>query len=716
MSVRSAVGAAGLLLLWTLGLRLALAPPETVEVELEVASGRPGTLQLFIDDGGGFREALSARAELLGDAELRRRRFVVETGRLEALRLDPLNAPGAVTLGALTVSFGGESRRFAGSELAWSSVHQLEVTRAAGALLLRSTGNDSWLVLDEEWPQPLPWRRFLGRPTFVEASLAVAVLPWLVLTFAAPRRRIAEVLALTTPLGVFLTLNAGALGDWWMRDDPCLVGSALRSGLLAHFYRPEVWRSLSGSVLMPWQTFSLGADAEAFGLVPRAFYAHQLLAFAVLIVATYVLLRRRTSALAASAAVTVFVASAPSYAVARQLMNRHYLEGTIFLLAALALYAGAVRCGRLGWACGGAAFYLLAAASKEVFVPLVAVLPFLPVGAWRERLRQAVPFAAAALLYAPWRLYMLGVENSLSGYVARGGGFGPSTVPSLVGLDGWRLAAGLVLAVALAVELVRRESAWTAAAALGTVAVVVPLLPVAADLAPRHFFLPVLGAAGVAAVVLDRRKPAVLLSGAVVLALFAVSTLAASSIWRHHHAVAERYRTEGSFVLESAADGVLRTTLPDTQFLRCMARLRSDVLERAGGPGFCGDACWCDGAFGGEPAFRDLEGEVVRYSPHADDCAEERELRVEMIYDESTSRLGWRFGPWTEGRYEILLAGDEEKPEVSIPVPLLREGEAPFTIGGSFRVIVKYSSPEGWRTYSPVLTLDPAAGRLSWER
>lgn len=714
MSVRSAAGAAGLFVLWTLGLRLALAPPDAVEVVLEVASGRAGTMQLFVDDGGGFRDALSARGELLGDAELRRRRFVVETGRLEALRLDPLNAPGAVTLGGLTVTFGSESRRY--TQLAWSSVHQLEVTRAAGALLLRSTGNDPWIVLEENWPRPSPWRRYLGRPTLLEASLALAVLPLLVLAFAAPRRRIAEVLAAATPLGVFLALNAGALGGWWMRDDPCLVGSALRGGLLAHFFRPEVWRSLSGSVLMPWQTFSLGADAKVFGLVPRAFYGHQLLAFAVLIVAAYVLLRRRTSALAASAAVTIFAASAPSYAVARQLMNRHYLEGTIFFLAALALYAGAVRRERLRWACGGALLYLLAAAAKEVFVPLVAVLPLLPVGAWRERLRQAVPYAAAALLYAPWRLYMLGFRNSFSGYVARGDGFEPTTVPAIVGLDGWRFTLALILAIALTVELVRRSREWTAAAALGMLAVVLPLLPVAAELGPRHFFLPALGAAGLVALVLDRRKPAVLTSGAVVLALFSLSTLAASSMWRHHDAVAQRYRTEGSFVLESSSDGVLRTTLPDTQFLRCMASLRSDVLGRDGGPGFCGDACWCDGALGGEPAFRDLEGEVVRYAPGDGDCAEERELRVEMTYDASTSRLGWRFGPWTVGRYEILLAGDEEKPEVSIPVPLLREGEAPLTVGDSFRVIVKYSSPEGWRTYSPVLTLDPSVGRLAWER
>lgn len=716
MSARSAAGAAGLFVLWTLGLRLVLAPPETVEVVLEVASAQAGTMQLFVDDGRGFHESLSARGELLGDAELRHRRFLVETGRLDALRLDPLNAPGEVTLGAVTVIFGGESRRYTGPELAWSSIHQLEATPAADALLLRSTGNDPWLVLAEAWPGPSPWRRYLGRPTLLEASLAIAVLPLLVLAFSAPRRRIAEVLAVATPLGVFLSLNAAALNSWWIRDDPCLIGSALRGGLLSHFYRPEVWRSLSGSVLMPWQTFSLGADAKLFGLVPRAFYVHQLLAFAVLIVFAYVLLRRRTSALAASVAVTVFAASAPSFAVAHQLMNRHYLEGTVFFLAALALYVGAVRRGRLSWACGGAVLYLLASASKEIFVPLVVVLPLLPVGTWRERLRQTTPYAAAALLYVPWRLYMLGLQNSLSGYVARGDGFEPATVPSLVGLDGWRLAVALILAVALVVELVRRSREWTAATALGTVVVVLPLLPVAADLAPRHFFLPALGAAGLVGVVLDRRKPAVLVSGAVVLALFTLSTLAASPIWRRYDAMAERYRTEGSFVLESAEDGVLRTTLPDTQYLRCMARLRHDVLGRGGGPGFCGDACWCDGAFGDAPAFRDLEGEVVHYSPRADACAEERELQVEMTYEASTSRLGWRFGPWTEGRYEILLAGDAEKPEVSIPVPLLREGEAPFTVGDSFRVIVKYSSPEGWRTYSPVLTLDPAKGRLSWKR
>ncbi len=721
MNARSSAVAAGLLALWTVGLRLVLAPPETVEVVLEVASARAGTMQLFVDDGRGFREPLSARMELVGDTQLRRRRLAVETARLEALRLDPLNAPGEVTLAAVTVAFGGQSRHYAGAELegSWRAAHQLEASTATeGGLLLRSVGTDPWLVLDEAWPRPSPWRRFLGPPTLLEASLAVAVLPLFGLALAAPRRRFAEVLAVATPLGVFLALNAAALGGWWIRDDPCLVGSALRGGLLAHFYQPEVWRALSGSVLMPWQTFSLGADARVFGLLPRAFYAHQLLAFAVLIVVAYALLRRRTSALSAAAALTVFAASPPSYAVARQLMNRHYLEGTIFFLAALALYVGAVSRRRLGWACGGAALYLLAAAAKEVFVPLVAVLPLIPVGTWRERLRQTAPYVVGALLYVPWRFYMLGWRNSLSGYVARGEGFEPAALPSLVGLDGWRLAVALLFAGAAAVELARRSRGWLAAGVLGTVVVAVPLLPVVAELAPRHFFLPALGAAGLVAVVLERwrTKPGVSIAGALALALFALSSLAASPIWRHHDAVAERYRAEGSFVLESTDNGVLWTTLQDAHYLSCMARLRRDVLGREGGVGFCGDACWCANAFADAPAFRYVEGEPLSFSPGDGACAEERELQVEMSYEASTSRLGWRLGPWEEGRYELLLVGDVQRPEVSIPVPLVREGEAPFALGDSLRVIVKYSSPEGWQTYSPVLTLDPAAGRLSWER
>jgi hypothetical protein len=238
-------------------------------------------------------------------------------------------------------------------------------------------------------------------------------------------------------------------------------------------------------------------------------------------------------------------------------------------------------------------------------------------------------------------------------------------------------------------------------------------LPVVAELAPRHFFLPTLGAAGLVAVVLERRQasPAVTVVLALALVLFTLSTLAASPIRRHHDAVAERYRTEGSFVLESTADGVLRTTLQDTRYLTCMARLR-----RGDGPGFCGDACWCDGAFGEVPSFRYLAGEIVRYSPNAACCAEERPLSVELRYEASTSRLRWRFGPWEEGRYELLLVTDAERPEVSIPVPLPREGEAPFAVGEALRLVVKHRSPEGWPTYSPVLVLDPAVGRLRWER
>ncbi len=46
------------------------------------------------------------------------------------------------------------------------------------------------------------------------------------------------------------------------------------------------------------------------------------------------------------------------------------------------------------------------------------------------------------------------------------------------------------------------------------------------------------------------------------------------------------------------------TTVNHSTFLECLARLRREVLVKPGGPGFCGDSCFCAEQFSGEKRWR----------------------------------------------------------------------------------------------------------------
>ena len=550
------------------------------------------------------------------------------------------------------------------------------------------------------------------------AVLAIAVLPlialWLDLGRFASRKWIQDAAALSAPLGLFWALNHPALGAWWIRDDPCHLTLIVEHGLWRPFFHAI------GFFLTPLLHFSLGLDLSLFGPEPRAFYGHQLISFSVLIVAGYGFLRAWMKPSGAGLALALFVASIPAFAVARLLMNRHYLEGLILALASLALYRRSVAGGRVPMAILAAGLYLLATAAKEVFVPLIVLLPFVAAGDRRRRWRHALPFVLAAGVYGLWRLFMLGWSNSLSGYGALGGEFRSaalSNVPQLLGLvEPWQLVIAAGAGTAAIVTLARRSRFAALGLGAGLVALAAPLVPVAARLEPRHLFLWAFAAAAVLAAALeapargiDRFAPLRALAGTLLLVL-ALASLARSDFRHHFGPALDHHRSEGRFVLEDSQTGLLLTTVDHSTFLECMAKLRRDVLGRPGGPGFCGDACYCSERLPAERLWRYADGRlVVVEEPAGAGCAlgGGRALEIDLAHDRAAKRMSWTFGPYPDGAYEVLLISGAETPGVSIPVALPRQGSMPYWLFEPLRFVVRYRSPEGWQTYSPIYTVEP---------
>ncbi len=555
--------------------------------------------------------------------------------------------------------------------------------------------------------------------TWVRVALVLAGLPlislWLEGERAPSWRR--ETLGLSTPLALLWALNHPALTSWWIRDDPCHLVKILEFGL----WRPFI--SSIGGFLTPWLNLSLGADFLLFGLEPTAFYLHQLLAFSVLIGAGYGFLRSYLTPAASSLALALFVASVPSFAVVRLLMNRHYLEGLILALACLALYRWSVEKERLSWAILGAGAYLLATTTKEVFVPLILLLPFLAGsdwlagGDWRQQWRYGLPFVVAAGIYGLWRLYMLGWSNNLSGYGALGGEFrleALARVPALLGLNRpWQIGLAIVVLLAVAFGLRRRVSEAWLMLGVGLLALGAPLIPVAARLEPRHFFLPAFVFASILAAALDRktleewRLIALRALAAVLVLVWAFASLTGSYFWHRFEPAVTHHRAEGSFVLDDSRDGLLMTTVNHSTFLECLARLRREVLVRPGGPGFCGDACFCAERLPGEKRWRYSHGRIIEGESPVPGCDEDRMLKVELSHDRRAHRMSWSFGPYDEGSYEVLLISGIETPGISIPVALPRQGSMPYWLSGPLRFVVKHRSPDGRLTYSENYVVEP---------
>src|SRR5215207_218434 len=75
--------------------------PDLFVLEVRVNSSVDGTLQVYYDDGSGPREELSARATLAAGTGFNTHRLPLPPGTYKALRLDPLDRSGRITIESL---------------------------------------------------------------------------------------------------------------------------------------------------------------------------------------------------------------------------------------------------------------------------------------------------------------------------------------------------------------------------------------------------------------------------------------------------------------------------------------------------------------------------------------------------------------------------------------------------------------------------------------
>ncbi|MDP2989463.1 MAG: hypothetical protein Q8O57_02730, partial [Kiritimatiellota bacterium] len=73
----------------------------------------------------------------------------------------------------------------------------------------------------------------------------------------------------------------------------------------------------------------------------------------------------------------------------------------------------------------------------------------------------------------------------------------------------------------------------------------------------------------------------------------------------------------------------------------------------------------------------------------------------------------WRLGPYEQGNYLMVRLA---KGGVTDRIWFAPRGQRDATGGGVFDFFLRYDSPEGWTTYSPVLRFDRRKGDVTWRR
>jgi hypothetical protein len=531
-----------------------------------------------------------------------------------------------------------------------------------------------------------------------------------------------ELLAGAALLAVTGWLYHGALWLWWLEDDFFHLLHVHAWGPADYALDPALWPFRN---VTPLLLASYDLDLTLFGPRPFPFYLHQLLALGLAAVALYALLRCWLPLGWALVGSVLSLAGLPTLSLAPLLMVRHYVEGLLLSCLAVHCWVASLRArgerrARL-LAALSALCWLAAAFAKEIFLPLLAVLPFVPEGSPRTRLRRLLPHGVAAGVYIAYRWYLLR---------GPGGGYGWA----VEGSEWWRLVAALPLGVGRQLAGPGSLAAWLALALLGAGAAVLlarggrgallaalaapatllPVLPVSTELEPRYAL-----AAWVALVVAFVFGVRPLPGGAAAALVAALALLLANrQAWAAELDGRRRMSSEHLALLEMGPGEMLRKPTAPSSALEQAALFARQVLDRdAAGGWFADDLYLCSGE-------REV-GRLWQYDERAhrlvDATAELPALRrlhcdrlrrrapLAVSLDRRDGVLRWTLGPYQEGSWHFVF----DEGVAAFPVPrsgAYRVGEDSL---GPLRV--RYDAPDGWTTYSAVLAV-PAAGPSEWRR
>ncbi len=522
-------------------------------------------------------------------------------------------------------------------------------------------------------------------------------------------------------LGVIVILYRKVTRLWWTYDDPWNLHVSLVRRWTDAFTQADIWPQRFFTPLLIATDETLLRFA---GMNPDQWYRIQLVLLGACAVAVFFALRLYVDETPAVAGALVFAAGPPLCAFATQLMIVHYLEAILFGTLATIVYVLAFRRKSIALEVLSALLYFGAMLAKVIAAPLPLLLLFLPENTVRVRARHLLFHSIALATYFVWRYKVIG--TIFGGY---GWAIAPSEVPGLVLMLPWKIVlafAGAGMGVGLVTVALLSFGAARAirtrqALLFGGVTLlfaVAPVVPVSKEMQPWYAVLPWLWLCVIFALGAAKLRPNARVA---LLAVAVVATIVANrQEWTREYARALRMSNEARAYMTLDSASLLRRPAIPPSSMPELRWLKEEHLRGAKGAGwFYDDLYLCSSALSGKRIYEYLPtrrevGEVTARIPdlaraYCSSIRESAEMRVEFHHRKDTLR--WRFAPYQDGRWSVVVAGGMMAYEV--------RPEDGFRLSGvpGLALRVRYESPQGWVTYSPEIALDFARQPdLVWHR
>ena len=539
-------------------------------------------------------------------------------------------------------------------------------------------------------------------------------------------------------------LYGSACSGWWHDDDAAHLWFVIRHDQIwQYFVMPEVSRAFSEASLVPWATMLYRLIYVFCGMEhPGAAYALQLLSLFAVAWMTRVLLGLWVGTAWAWLGAFLFLLGAPVMHVAHELMTVHYVQGLLFALIAAYGFVRALR-SRTWWpAVAGGFCYLIAVTAKEIYVPLPILLLFLPESTWKQRGLKALPFLIVLTAYLPWRWFMLG--TLVGGYQSFSAGTDIAHICRalghipviLLGADGLSLSVmiaglgGLVLLIGLG----WRKIAFGFACLCALLGPLAPLTIFPGLVSPNRYLLVVgWGMAAVCALIMQRLSCGRRWRIWVAVALWLAVSLAAGREMlrekRRSQPWFDSYETQERFLWTASGDRIFLIR-PPFHVARFVATIKRKLGSTDSAPIVIDDqadleiqtrlglvtgaACSNASVWAYNESDRRMEEiteEFRRQQAESRARVLEADLRIDLRFEKHA--VQWQLGPYKQGNYLMVRLAEGG---VMDRIWFAPQGQRDATGAGIFDFFMRYDSPKGWTTYSPVLRFDRQKGDVVWRR
>ncbi|EDN69868.1 membrane protein [Beggiatoa sp. PS] len=498
-----------------------------------------------------------------------------------------------------------------------------------------------------------------------------------------------------------------------------------------------------GLSYVPLQPLSAAVDWQLFGLNPSGFYWHHLLSVSAVILLAYAVLSLFFAPLLASMIVSLFVVCVPTAQVVHYLMVRHYIEGLALALIAVWFYIKAVKQEQWTWAILGSVFYLLSTLAKELYIPLVMVLAFLPVSTVKRRIRFLLAYVFAAIIYTLLRLKMQG-EYVLSSYEQTTTwqdilSF-PTTFFNIMGFHAvWQWLPVVGIGIILGIALLKKPLSLGLSSFMWFSMVFAPLIPILWRIPHLYYYLFVFAllffiGCGIALNELGKMLALSVWRTFIITSLFLCLLLANFLPGQQEQLRLQKHnqleKIQGEFLMLSHSPSTV--LIYDYHVAGSLIYLRDKVLGHTEGVKWCPRTeCFCAIRYPNFMAKQYLNGQWQTHQLSTADCDDKKNqqnLSVKLTL-KSPSMITWELGPYSQeqGDYEVSISLDEYGQLLSSPMIFKVPPQGRYNFLGQslqdpLTVRIKYRSAQGWEIFSPPLILeakplnDKGRVEIVWQR